>query len=309
MFAEEAERLRARLGAVALSIDHNGSTSVPGLAAKPVIDMQISVAEMQPMDLYREPLRRLGYVHVPDADDCFCPFFHRPESWPHTHHIHVVQAGGAEEHRTLAFRDHLRRHAEVARRYEALKRELVAVERRDREAREDYARAKTDFVEQTIAAADAGQLVVTLGDPRKPEAMGLVAALSAELRRRYGGGDGDFTDFHPDEFLARRSGFLVGRRDGRAIACGAFCGLEGDVCEIKRMYVADGERRRGHARRVLAAVERLARGHGYTAARLQTGDDQSEAMGLYENAGYRRIARFGAYVDNQRGVCFEKALV
>src|SRR5438105_6659960 len=67
-----------------------------------------------------------GYVHVPHADDAFCPFFHRPTDWPHTHHIHVVQAGGDEEKRTLAFRDYLREHADAAREYEALKFRLSA---------------------------------------------------------------------------------------------------------------------------------------------------------------------------------------
>lgn len=146
-FAAEAVRLRGALGPLALRIDHHGSTSVPGLAAKPILDIQVSVAALQPMEPYGAPLRAVGYVHVPHPDDSFCPFFHRPSTWPHSHHVHVVQRGGAEERRTLAFRDYLRDHGDAAREYEQLKRDLV---RRfasgGPESREAYARAKTDFI-------------------------------------------------------------------------------------------------------------------------------------------------------------------
>jgi GrpB-like predicted nucleotidyltransferase (UPF0157 family) len=98
---------------------------VPGLAAKPVIDIQVSVAAVQSMDRYQAALERLGYVHVPHPDDAFCPYFHRPHTWPHSHHVHVVAAGGAEETRTLAFRDYLRAHADVAAAYAHLKRDLA----------------------------------------------------------------------------------------------------------------------------------------------------------------------------------------
>ena len=100
-FEAEAVRLRAALGTVAMRIDHNGSTAVPGLSAKPVIDIQVSVAALQPIAAYRDRLQAIGYVHVPDPDDSFCPFFHRPARWPHTHHVHVVERGGAES--TLLF--------------------------------------------------------------------------------------------------------------------------------------------------------------------------------------------------------------
>jgi GrpB-like predicted nucleotidyltransferase (UPF0157 family) len=146
-FTAERDRIAAALGALALRIDHNGSTSVPGLAAKPIIDIQISVRSLQPIEAYANRLRLLGYVHVPHPDDSFCPFFHLPSAWPHTHHVHVVQAGGAEERRTLAFRDYLRDHPAVARAYEQLKRELApqhsAAEFSSRQA---YADAKTAFV-------------------------------------------------------------------------------------------------------------------------------------------------------------------
>lgn len=156
-FDAEAIRLGAALGTLALRIDHNGSTSIPGLGAKPIIDIQVSVAALQPIAAYGEPLRAIGYVHVPHPDDSFCPFFHRPRQWPHSHHIHVVEAGGAEERRTLAFRDYLRDHPAAAREYERLKQDLARrLAATTHESREAYARAKTDFIERVVAMALSG---------------------------------------------------------------------------------------------------------------------------------------------------------
>ena len=153
-FEAEAARLKAALGSVARRIDHHGSTSVPGLAAKPIVDIQISVAALQPMAPFKERLEAAGYVHVPDADDSFCPFFHRPSGWPHTHHVHVVEAGGTEERRTLAFRDYLREHDDTAREYERLKQDLIVeLAPDDRDSREAYARAKSTLIERIVALA------------------------------------------------------------------------------------------------------------------------------------------------------------
>jgi GrpB-like predicted nucleotidyltransferase (UPF0157 family) len=161
-FARERDRIAAALGDLALRIDHNGSTAVPGLSAKPVIDIQISVHRLQPIEAYGPALERIGYVHVPHADDAFAPFFHRPAAWPHTHHVHVVASGGAEERRTLAFRDHLRAHPEAAREYERLKRDLAARHvGTDTASREAYAEAKTRFV------SDATERALAEGLPRE----------------------------------------------------------------------------------------------------------------------------------------------
>ena len=155
-FEAEAARLRDALKSLALRIDHHGSTAIPGLGAKPVIDIQISVATLQPLSAYGAKLEASGYVHVLHPDDSYCPFFHRPIEWPHSHHVHVVERGGREERRTLAFRDYLRTHPAVAREYEALKRTIAAqAVAADPESREQYAVAKTAFVDQVVALAIA----------------------------------------------------------------------------------------------------------------------------------------------------------
>ena len=153
-FSTERDRIAALLRDLVVRIDHHGSTSVPGLAAKPVIDIQVSVRRLQPIDVCAALLAELGYVHVPHPDDAFCPFFHRPAGWPHTHHVHVVQWGGAEERRTLAFRDYLREHAGVAHDYEDLKRGLAPQHSAETfGARQAYAAAKTDFVSRITERA------------------------------------------------------------------------------------------------------------------------------------------------------------
>ena len=153
-FEAEAARLRAALKTLALRIDHHGSTAIPGLDAKPIIDIQMSVASLQPLSSYGEKLEGIGYVHVPHPDDSFCPFFHRPIQWPHTHHVHVVEAGGREERRTLAFRDYLRDHPDVAREYAELKRTVAAqIVEADPESQARYASAKTEYIERVVALA------------------------------------------------------------------------------------------------------------------------------------------------------------
>jgi GrpB-like predicted nucleotidyltransferase (UPF0157 family) len=153
-FEAERARILAALGPLARRIDHHGSTAVPGLCAKPIIDIQVSVDSLQPFDAYRQPLATLGYIHVAHADDDRCPFFHRPAEWPHTHHVHVVVFGGDEEQRTLAFRDYLRAHPDAVREYDALKRALAQrFNAAAFESQQAYAEAKTEFVTRVTDAA------------------------------------------------------------------------------------------------------------------------------------------------------------
>ena len=160
-FEAERDRVARALGELACRIDHHGSTAVPGLEAKPIIDIQVSVEHLQPIRAYAEPLATLGYVHVPHVDDAVCPFFHRPRKWPHTHHVHVVQWGGLEERRTLAFRDFLREHGHVAGEYATLKRHLATqVNTGELSSREEYANAKSEFIDRVV------QIALEAGYPR-----------------------------------------------------------------------------------------------------------------------------------------------
>ncbi len=128
----ELRRLQAVLGHIAIRLEHVGSTSVPGLAAKPVLDLQLSVAAIDPRAAYVEPLERMGYLFVADPASPDYHFFGKPPQRPRSHHLHVCESGSAHEHRHLAVRDFLRTHDGEATRYQTLKREVAARHPEDR---------------------------------------------------------------------------------------------------------------------------------------------------------------------------------
>lgn len=142
-FRAEAARIADALGPVAARIEHIGSTSVSGLAAKPVLDVQISVRSLRPMEPYREPLEGLGYVYRAD-DEPEHRFFKLDVEGVRSVNIHVCEAGSEWERRHIAFRDHLRAHPEDAGRYAEVKRALA---RRFPFDVLSYADAKTHFIE------------------------------------------------------------------------------------------------------------------------------------------------------------------
>ncbi|HEV3027633.1 MAG TPA: GNAT family N-acetyltransferase [Planctomycetota bacterium] len=151
-------------------------------------------------------------------------------------------------------------------------------------------------------------LLILPADPRSEVATGLLRALSRELSQRYDRVDDGSGHFQPEDVLVAGGVFLIGTLQGRAVACGAFRPLEDGAAEVKRMYVQPDCRGRGHARGLLAELERRAAECGYQRIRLETGLRQPEAIALYERAGYRRIGNFGVYLGDPRSVCFEKSL-
>jgi GrpB-like predicted nucleotidyltransferase (UPF0157 family) len=154
-FEVEAACLAVALQGVALRIEHVGSTAVPGLAAKPVIDIQVSVDTLSGIEQYKAALARLGYAFISLGDfDRVYPFFTKPERWPSTHHVHLCVAGEEQEAKHLAFRDFLRMHPEQAAAYAELKRDLAGRHHGGTlTSREEYSLAKTSFVEFALAAA------------------------------------------------------------------------------------------------------------------------------------------------------------
>ncbi len=141
--AGEMARVGVGLGEVAVRVEHVGSTAVPGLAAKPIVDLLVTVAALEPRSIYVEPLEGLGYLFAPDPDSPDFHFFGLPAERPRTFHLHVCLAGGENEVRHLAVRDYLRAHPEEVASYAARKRELVARRPADRLA---YIEGKADFV-------------------------------------------------------------------------------------------------------------------------------------------------------------------
>jgi GrpB-like predicted nucleotidyltransferase (UPF0157 family) len=149
LFSMEAERLRAVLepGQI-VGIEHFGSTAVPGLAAKPIIDILIAVASLAIAKATMiEPISALGYLwwaENPKPDRMFFVKGMPPHGARRTHHIHITEPAGEMWRRRLAFRDYLRENAGEASRYEALKRDLAGRYPTDRER---YTDSKSEYVE------------------------------------------------------------------------------------------------------------------------------------------------------------------
>lgn len=149
-FERHARIITGAIGDSILRIEHIGSTSVPGLAAKPIIDILVVLPDSANESAYLSQLEAVGYtlrVREPDWNE------HRMfRTLDRDVHIHIYSAGCPEIGRNLTFRDRLRRSAEDRKRYEQVKRELAAKDWPDMNA---YALAKTEVVESIIAAAQA----------------------------------------------------------------------------------------------------------------------------------------------------------
>jgi GrpB-like predicted nucleotidyltransferase (UPF0157 family) len=149
-FEREAERIRSALGDRALLLEHAGSTSVPGLAAKPIIDIVLAVPDSTDEDAYVPALEAAGYVLRIREPDWF---EHRVVKPPDVSaNVHIFSEGCVEIDRMLAFRDRLRSDEEDRELYERTKRDLA---QRTWTYTQDYADAKTAVVEEILARAMA----------------------------------------------------------------------------------------------------------------------------------------------------------
>ncbi|MFJ5991390.1 GrpB family protein [Lentzea sp. NPDC092896] len=150
-FTRQGGALRTALGPVAVRIDHIGSTAVPGLAAKPYLDVQVSVASFHPLALYRDPLERLGLRFRADNPELTKRYFREQDGTPRVH-VHVRRAGSFSEQLPLLMRDFLREDDASVREYEAVKREIAD---RCADVPQLYAEEKQPFVWTLVARADA----------------------------------------------------------------------------------------------------------------------------------------------------------
>jgi GrpB-like predicted nucleotidyltransferase (UPF0157 family) len=150
LFHETAHQLRTILGDRAVRIDHIGSTSIPGLDAKPIIDIQISVPSLDHPHELIDPLEKEGFrfrQHNPDRSKCF---FREPLGNRRTH-IHVRQEGSWSQQLTLLFRDYLRNHPKDCKAYAELKYQLAKLYMYDRPK---YTESKAPFIWTILQKAD-----------------------------------------------------------------------------------------------------------------------------------------------------------
>jgi GrpB-like predicted nucleotidyltransferase (UPF0157 family) len=146
-FALLRTRIGAALGPLAVAIEHVGSTAVPGLAAKPIIDIDILLRSRADLPLVIIRLASLGYEHRGDLGVSGREAFRTPPA-DFPHHLYVCPPHNPEFQRHIAFRNHLRTHPDDARAYADLKGKLASQFRHDREA---YNQAKTGFVTEILS--------------------------------------------------------------------------------------------------------------------------------------------------------------
>ncbi|MEA2678214.1 MAG: hypothetical protein QOJ81_2355, partial [Chloroflexota bacterium] len=148
-YEEMRARLAEGLGGMALRIDHVGSTAVPGLAAKPIIDIEISVPDVADVASFKNAIEAQGF-----ASRMIEPghhYFRPPPGLPRDFQVHVCTIGSDWERRHLLFRDFLRADPDTAAGYEALKRDLATRFTWDRIA---YTDAKGPFIDAAISRAE-----------------------------------------------------------------------------------------------------------------------------------------------------------
>jgi GrpB-like predicted nucleotidyltransferase (UPF0157 family) len=151
MFEEEKALLQKTIGGKVQVFEHMGSTAVPGLGAKPIIDIIAAVRRLEEAEACVEPLQALNYVYVPEFNTVIPErrFFRKV---PRTHHLHFTTAETEFWKRQLLFRDYLRLHPETAQEYFRLKVELAAKFGSDRDG---YTNAKTEFIKSIEERARA----------------------------------------------------------------------------------------------------------------------------------------------------------
>jgi GrpB-like predicted nucleotidyltransferase (UPF0157 family) len=143
------QRLVQALGPLAVQVEHVGSTAVPGLAAKPIIDIQVSVPDVEDEDAYRAAIESCGFaLRYREAGH---RYFRPPPGRPREYQVHVCTVGSRWEREHLLFRDFLRTHAEEAARYEAIKYDVAGHHRDDRIA---YMDAKGPMITQLLSHAE-----------------------------------------------------------------------------------------------------------------------------------------------------------
>jgi GrpB-like predicted nucleotidyltransferase (UPF0157 family) len=149
LFARERARLATVFDGPGERIEHVGSTSVAGLAAKPIIDIMVGVKALDDVEARIGALEALGYQYVPEYESEIPErrYFRRPHRRPRTHHVHCVVLGGRLWTRHLAFRDHLRAHPDDAEAYGRLKRRLARRSAQDRSA---YLEGKDPFIRRIL---------------------------------------------------------------------------------------------------------------------------------------------------------------
>jgi GrpB-like predicted nucleotidyltransferase (UPF0157 family) len=146
-FEDERYRLWQIFGNKILGFEHIGSTSVPGLTAKPIIDMLMAIKSLNEIKQMKPILEKMGYQYRPNAGNAERVMFAKGPEENRTHDLHITTLNSQSWRQDLAFRDLLRNHPEVCREYERLK---LSLAKQYEDTRELYTEGKAKFIKSTL---------------------------------------------------------------------------------------------------------------------------------------------------------------
>ncbi len=298
-FEKEAARLRSVFAIGRFEIHHVGSTAVPGLAAKPEIDILAIYHGAEISASTEQQLKDLGYRRGGDLTPAH-HFFKRDVDGVRTHKLHVIKASHPKIAHLLTFRDKLRVNEVLRGEYEQLK---LRLERENISGIREYLDGKEPFIDAIVAGGSFDHVANGLATMTIDVAV--VAADQAEIDRLLALSDAVALRLYPGAFrqpltaaaLARPDiSVFVARDDaGRALGCAALVDLLEGVAELKRMIVDPDHAGQGVGRALLLAVLQVAKERGIHSVLLEVGIRNVDARRLYESVGFRDRGPFGRY--------------
>ncbi|HEY1572664.1 MAG TPA: GNAT family N-acetyltransferase [Pseudonocardiaceae bacterium] len=293
--------IASAVGDLALTVEHVGSTSVPGLAAKPIIDMDVVAREPADVPELIARLAPLGYRHTGDQGIPGREAFQEPAG-PPPHHLYVVVAGNAPHNDHVLFRDYLRRHPHAVAGYTARKRELADLLAVDRAA---YVDAKADVVTDILRRARAEHRPDLTSRPMSDDEIRAFARrhLDTYVAERVDSGetpeqarahaDGEWERYFPGGTPAaghRLFRLLAGDVPAGVLWLGPSPDGRAGLDWIYYVEIDEDLRGRGYGRAALGIAERDAGTRGAERLGLNVFGGNAVARRLYESAGYQPAA-------------------
>ncbi|MCX6764168.1 MAG: GrpB family protein [Candidatus Nealsonbacteria bacterium] len=152
LYKKEEKLIRSVIGEYIKDIQHVGSTSIPGAKAKPIIDIAIGVESLKIGKKCIKPLKKLGYQYAYDSKIGGQHFFAKGKEKNRTHYIHMIKLNGRYWKNCILFRDYLRKHKDIIKKYNNLKEKLAKIYKDDRDT---YTIKKSSFIRIIIKKADS----------------------------------------------------------------------------------------------------------------------------------------------------------
>jgi GrpB-like predicted nucleotidyltransferase (UPF0157 family) len=283
LFAKLAARIQTALGDLVLRVEHVGSTAVPGLAAKPVIDLDVVLPARADVAEAIRLLAGLGYEHEGDLGIPGRNAFGVPEGEPR-HHLYLLLEGASELRRHLAFREALRRDPALRARYASLKRSLATMYARDRSA---YTEGKSAFIEAAVAAVNPEVLVFRQTLPSDIEELFSVRARTRD--NAFSKEELASIGITPESIAEEMTG---GRMKGwvclDSSSIVGFCNGDANTGEVLVLAVLSEYECRGIGSRLLSHAVEWLRSAGFNTIWLAASPDtRLRAHGFYRSLGWR----------------------